>query len=228
MKLIKLFASAAMLACVLPSHSKADSYSLNIIELSDTQLSVTGTFPGYGPFSGVITNPAGDDWSILNGGNNGAVSGGYYEGPGGTNFNSLDMVLWLEPNSNPLNPTYNVFVFGYQPSGGAAEHIYVFSDLTVTDIDGNPSLNGLDTCGLGSNSLCPILLNGQTESGIPLNQTLTLNQLGTLDVTFTDQGDVVSATPLPSSWLMLLSGFVGLGFFAYRGSKKGSAALAAA
>jgi hypothetical protein len=34
-------------------------------------------------------------------------------------------------------------------------------------------------------------------------------------------------TPLPSTWLMLLSGFVGLGFFAYRGTKKNAAALAA-
>ena len=37
-----------------------------------------------------------------------------------------------------------------------------------------------------------------------------------------------SATPLPSTWLMLLSGFVGLGYFAYRGTKKNSVGLAAA
>jgi hypothetical protein len=36
------------------------------------------------------------------------------------------------------------------------------------------------------------------------------------------------ATPLPSTWLMLLSGFVGLGFFAYRGAKKNASVLAAA
>jgi hypothetical protein len=36
----------------------------------------------------------------------------------------------------------------------------------------------------------------------------------------------VSATPLPSTWLMLLSGFVGLGFFAYHGAKKNSAVAA--
>ncbi len=29
----------------------------------------------------------------------------------------------------------------------------------------------------------------------------------------------VAATPLPSTWTMLIAGFVGLGFFAYRGSK---------
>jgi hypothetical protein len=37
-----------------------------------------------------------------------------------------------------------------------------------------------------------------------------------------------ATTPLPSTWLMLLTGFVGLGFFAYRGTKKRTAALAAA
>jgi hypothetical protein len=41
-------------------------------------------------------------------------------------------------------------------------------------------------------------------------------------------GNSPSATPLPSTWLMLLGGLVGLGFIAHRGSKNGSAALAAA
>ena len=39
-------------------------------------------------------------------------------------------------------------------------------------------------------------------------------------------GSEVSATPLPSTWLMLLSGFVGLGYFAYRGTKKRTALAA--
>lgn len=38
----------------------------------------------------------------------------------------------------------------------------------------------------------------------------------------------VLGTPLPSTWTMLIAGFIGLGFFANRGSKKDSAALAAA
>ena len=46
-----------------------------------------------------------------------------------------------------------------------------------------------------------------------------------------DQGEVLagvtSSTPIPSTWTMLIAGFVGLGFFAYRGSRK-NAALAAA
>jgi hypothetical protein len=36
----------------------------------------------------------------------------------------------------------------------------------------------------------------------------------------------VSATPLPPAWTMLIAGFIGLGFFAYRGSKKNAASFA--
>jgi hypothetical protein len=36
------------------------------------------------------------------------------------------------------------------------------------------------------------------------------------------------ATPLPSTWTMLIAGFIALGFFAYRGTRIGSPAIAAA
>jgi hypothetical protein len=39
---------------------------------------------------------------------------------------------------------------------------------------------------------------------------------------------LVSATPLPSTWTLLIAGFVGLGFIACRGTKKNSATFAAA
>ena len=42
-----------------------------------------------------------------------------------------------------------------------------------------------------------------------------------------DAARVSAVTPLPSTWMMLLSGFAGFGFFAYRGTKKNAAALAA-
>lgn len=38
----------------------------------------------------------------------------------------------------------------------------------------------------------------------------------------------LASTPLPSTWLLLLGGLVGLGFFAYRGAKTGSGTFAAA
>jgi hypothetical protein len=59
--------------------------------------------------------------------------------------------------------------------------------------------------------------------------------LGSLTGLYTDSTGAVatalitiSPTPLPSTWLMLLSGFVGIGFFAYRGTKKKPAALSPA
>ncbi len=39
--------------------------------------------------------------------------------------------------------------------------------------------------------------------------------------------DNVALTPLPSTWTMLIAGFVGLGFFAYRGTKNSAATAAA-
>jgi hypothetical protein len=43
-----------------------------------------------------------------------------------------------------------------------------------------------------------------------------------------DSTITIGATPLPSTWTMLIAGFAGLGFFAYRGSKKNAAGIAAA
>jgi hypothetical protein len=49
------------------------------------------------------------------------------------------------------------------------------------------------------------------------------------DITKKSSGTYYLAeTPLPSTWLMLLSGFFGLGFLAYRGTKKRTADVAAA
>jgi hypothetical protein len=38
----------------------------------------------------------------------------------------------------------------------------------------------------------------------------------------------VEVAPLPATWTMLIAGFIGLGFFAYRGSKKNAVAISAA
>jgi hypothetical protein len=38
----------------------------------------------------------------------------------------------------------------------------------------------------------------------------------------------LTTTPLPSTWMMLLSGFLGFGFFAYRGINKSVVAVVAA
>ena len=56
----------------------------------------------------------------------------------------------------------------------------------------------------------------------------TFSETGNVEIASYASGYLApSTTPLPSTWLMMLSGFVGLGFFAYRGTKKNAAALAA-
>ena len=82
-----------------------------------------------------------------------------------------------------------------------------------------------------------LTVSGDTVSGVEGNGTIEF--LGTYtSISFTSTtenyyGFTVgiagpSAVPLPSTWLMLLSGLVGVGFFAYRGTKKNTTALAAA
>jgi hypothetical protein len=55
----------------------------------------------------------------------------------------------------------------------------------------------------------------------------TFHPTATMSYAETDLSTPPPSTPLPSTWLMLVSGFIGLGFFAYRGSKKNVAAIAA-
>jgi hypothetical protein len=67
---------------------------------------------------------------------------------------------------------------------------------------------------------------GSAVNGDP--EDLAYVGTATLDLADSVFATPPTATPLPSTWSMLIAGFVGLGFFAYRGAKKGSAALTAA
>jgi hypothetical protein len=93
--------------------------------------------------------------------------------------------------------------------------------LEITYLLTGPSVTAQFFDGLeincGDSVSCDYSNTSQVGFILPGNVTLT-----------SDSGDfLVSATPLPSTWVMLLSGFVGLGFVAYRGSKKNVAAFAA-
>jgi hypothetical protein len=72
-----------------------------------------------------------------------------------------------------------------------------------------------------------------TTTGADIGQSITISLSTPLDGSrqslFDDvQLSTTAATPLPSTWLMMLGGFLGLGFFAYRGTKKNATAVAAA
>lgn len=84
-------------------------------------------------------------------------------------------------------------------------------------------------------------VDGQTHSNMNyVEESLTFTATGPTTIAFNSgdsspsfYGPVIggvslTAAPLPSAWTMLIAGFAGLGFFAYRGSKKNSAALTAA
>jgi hypothetical protein len=73
--------------------------------------------------------------------------------------------------------------------------------------------------------------NGAIQAGY-IDPTITIDP-GQLDSAGLNEFDLVlspgvGATPLPSTWTMLIAGFVGLGFFAYRGSKKNTAPVSVA
>jgi hypothetical protein len=66
------------------------------------------------------------------------------------------------------------------------------------------------------------------SAGETVDLTLFAVNGGTGDFIGNDLTINLTATPLPSTWLMLLSGFLGLGFLAYRGTKMNAAGIAAA
>jgi hypothetical protein len=96
----------------------------------------------------------------------------------------------------------------------------------------------LPNISLGAGTYYLVLQNAVTAGGNPIYwdendglSTATESVTGSIgSESFQIIGNVavVGATPLPSTWTMLIAGFLGLGFFAYRGSKKNGAAIAAA
>jgi hypothetical protein len=144
--------------------------------------------------------------------------------------------------------------YGSMGAGGAGASLtyqetvnFIFSDGTfLLDLLKNASLgNGFDSAvfQITSNGN---LIHSQSFADLALAQAFFSNHL--IDIpTTAGPNDVqlifdetmssgegfsfdynVSSTPLPSSWTMMLIGLSGLGFVAYRRTKKGSAAIAAA
>ncbi len=87
------------------------------------------------------------------------------------------------------------------------------------------ALVGTPNLTIGINGWAYGLGSGVWYSQTGFGDTLTISG-GADSVTITPLSD--TAAPLPSTWTMLIAGFAGLGFFAYRGTKKNSAAIAAA
>ena len=121
------------------------------------------------------------------------------------------------------------------PNGGGP------SDFVLGNAGAVASKNGLDNNFLFANSstfgawteyfyIIQPWLNGGPGSGTIAAQFVSQG-FGTIDPyngQYYPDNFTLTQTPLPSTWTMMLLGFVGLGFFVYRGTKKNSAAGAPA
>jgi len=142
---------------------------------------------------------------------------------------------------HPSPTTGSVYEVSPGTSGGLALWDFVFSVNTgstpITSV--TPTLTILNVGTSLSLSGNPLLIPDNSVSGNSAQnaENLSFGFLGglgfnplapgtyiiTLSLDSNSVSETINATPLPSTWLMLLSGFVGLGFFAYRGSKKRTA-----
>jgi len=97
---------------------------------------------------------------------------------------------------------------------------FALADTQPTGVIGDVFKNGL--------LLYTVLLSSSTVSTASFAGLIDLTIGDTLSFAVNSDGDFnhdttsltasIATTPLPSTWLMLLSGFLGLGFFAYRGT----------
>ena len=209
MRLSAQIAAAFGLACVCSSAQAASLYSVNITELSDTDILASVVFPNY-TFSGDITIPAtgSELWTIINSQtySPGVVS--KLVAPDGTDF-IYKQIAWLEPD----DLTYNWFFLGYDGNTGT-EGMYVASELTGATLDNGPfgvgSFNHDCSYDPGGQAACARLLDDGQTITIPLEDISSGASLGSMDVTFTDEGDVASTSPEPGT--LGLFGLALLGF----------------
>ena len=155
---------------------------------------------------------------------------------------SLDAIFYLVSGVPSDGGTYNVTLYA-DNSGTPGSVILNFAGTNDFILPGSPGV--VDT------SFVPYLLTADTRYWVSISSTDSIVWYRSLDTSepgvagefFANAYGVfpnsdgpyqmaisgsVAATPLPSTWTMLIAGFIGLGFFAYRGSKKGSVELATA
>jgi hypothetical protein len=159
--------------------------------------------------------------------------------------------------SSPFNLSAIFYLVSGDPSDGGTFNVRLYSDNSGTPGGVILNFAGMNdfllpgSAGEVSTSFVPYLLAADTRYWVSISSTDSIVWYRSLDITgpgvagefFANTNGVfpnsdgpyqmaiggsVAITPLPSTWTMLIAGFLSLGFFAYRGSKKGFAALAAA
>jgi hypothetical protein len=219
-KSTKLFAAAAVLAFSLPGYSQASTYFVNMTELSSTQLSVAYNLPDYGSFSGTVNAGSAqpEEWNLTP---VAIVGVNIFAENAVLGSTQVPTIFWQEPGDSTK---WNAFSFFVQ---NATQGVLAFSDLTAGNISSlSQGLGILGCVSRGVAAACPVLTNGQTQT-VPLlilsNNAYTVSAM---DVTFTDQADVASTTPLPAALPLFATGLGALGLLGWRRKRK-AAAIAA-
>jgi hypothetical protein len=206
MRISRLISSVALATAVVAgtvafsNHANASTYDFSYT--FNTGDVISGSFTGTGPVTdvtGISNISASFDLTPLAG----PLYAWHYTAPG-SDCSTCWLIGGAVASSNPLS---NNFLFINSNATGFTGYTNYFYIIPWPNGGGNPVATQYE---FGS-STSPNYVDYYNGQYISANWSLT-----------------AVATPLPSTWVMLLSGFVGLGYFAYRGTKKNSAALAAA
>ncbi len=201
-----------------------DEPSLRVFaDASSSSSSATGSLvyffrvaptPGIDITPELTSLPLGFEGEIYNGAESAVANNG-----GTTFFNSAAVNIY-DPNGKNLYTSGN----GPPSSGQAAEPVQ-FTYVYYNQFMIGPQYEVYMTAYASAYSL-----NGSASDTAVIDPTITIDPEYAADYEIIYSPGLlegVSSTPLPSTWTMLLAGFVGLGLFAYRGSKKNAAGLAA-
>ncbi len=118
-----------------------------------------------------------------------------------------------------------VTLAGGDPGAGGAispDGLFIYDNILYPTSNPVFDIDGL-LVQIGQDSYANLWGNGSANS-----YSLYTSANGGYPVQNGSYPGILTATPLPSTWTMLIVGFLGLGFFAYRGTKQGSAAITAA
>ncbi len=159
-------------------------------------------------------------WSELDGGSpSTAVNYAIYNdvsglpsGPALFSGSSSTTTTFLNNDWSKYNYTTNLETFNIAAASLAAGSYFIAIQSVSTSLE-NYLQQGLITSGAAET----------TNGGANWGANYGYGEIGGISVALYS-----TAAPLPSTWTMLIAGFAGLGYFAYRGSKKNSAALSAA
>lgn len=192
-----------------------------------------GTFTTYfadGSGAGATFGP----WTVTSGSID--LIGGYWQSPtvnGGSVDLDGDSPGAISQSFTATPGAYNLTFFLSGNPDGLPDTKSMTVALDGTPIAGNPYtytlIPGVNT---ETNMLYLEFIVPVTLGAGPQSLSFSSNDINTPygpaigGVSFDAVGGI-SGTPLPSTWTMLIGGFMGLGFFAYRGSRKRASVVAA-